>query len=172
MSSRKPRKKKVFCAADRVFSSFLWPAWLPLCGSVFTVMEAELVHFGPTFASCAKNIKYWLTKLNYVGKSSMPWSCGSEVFRSHYYLIIGDNHKKEWFFHTSQIPPKWDSCVCNTCLDPTVWLRTMFGVPRDPPWSKAYAQKEKVKNCDFAWHSGRIPELFSEFTTFGMSKSR
>ena len=46
----------------------------------------------------------------------------------------------------------------------------MFGVPRDPPWSKDYAQTRKSKkNCDFAWHSGRIPELFSEFTRFGIT---
>ena len=30
-------------------------------------------------------------------------------------------------------------------------------------------KQEKVKNCDFAWHSGRIPELFSEFTRFGIT---
>ena len=30
-------------------------------------------------------------------------------------------------------------------------------------------KQEKIKNCDFAWHSGRISELFSEFTRFGIT---
>ena len=30
-------------------------------------------------------------------------------------------------------------------------------------------KQEKVKNCDFAWHSGGIPEFFSEFTRFGIT---
>ena len=45
----------------------------------------------------------------------------------------------------------------------------MFGVPRDPLGPKIMLKQEKVKNCDFAWHSGRIPELFSEFTRFGIT---
>ena len=30
-------------------------------------------------------------------------------------------------------------------------------------------KQEKVGNCEFAWHSVRIPELFSEFTRFGIT---
>ena len=30
-------------------------------------------------------------------------------------------------------------------------------------------KQEKVKNYDFAWHSGGIPELFSELTRFGIT---
>ena len=30
-------------------------------------------------------------------------------------------------------------------------------------------KQEKIKNCDFAWHIGRISELFSEFTRFGIT---
>ena len=45
----------------------------------------------------------------------------------------------------------------------------MFGVPRDPPWSKVYAHIRKSKKNEFALHSGGIPELFSEFTIFGIT---
>ena len=30
-------------------------------------------------------------------------------------------------------------------------------------------KQEKVKNCDFALHSARFPELFSVFTRFGIT---
>ena len=44
-----------------------------------------------------------------------------------------------------------------------------MGYPEIPLGPKIMLKQEKVKNCDFAWHSGRIPELFSEFTRFGIT---
>ena len=124
-----------------------------------TIKEAEVVHFRVYFCFLCQNYQVLTQKIE-LGNSSMPWSCGSEVFRSHYYLIIGDNYEKEWFLNTSEIPAKWDSCVCNACYDPTGWLRTMFGVPRDPPWSKDYAQTRKSKKLWFCFAQWQNPWTF------------
>ena len=45
----------------------------------------------------------------------------------------------------------------------------MFGVPRVPLGPKIMLKQEKVKNSNFAWHSGGIPDFFSEFTRFGIT---
>ena len=44
-----------------------------------------------------------------------------------------------------------------------------MGYPEIPLGPKIMLKQEKVGNCDFAWHSVRIPEFFSEFTRFGIT---
>ena len=44
-----------------------------------------------------------------------------------------------------------------------------MGYPEMPLGPKIMLKQEKVRNCDVAWHSVRLSEFFSEFTTFGIT---